>query len=100
MTTILEGENKIAPREALGSQEMWSRCPKIFACGAIYNGKITFSPLQQTQTTKKFACGAIYKATRVYLYWSATSANINIKLIIPSTQATYMDVRAPQARKF
>ena len=54
MTTILEGENKIAPREALGSQEMWSRCPKNFACGAIYNGKITFSPLQQTQTTKKF----------------------------------------------
>ena len=81
MTTILEGENKIAPREALGSQEMWSRCPKNFACGAIYNGKITFSPLQQTQTTKKIACGAIlYKTTRVYLYWSATSVNINFKL--------------------
>ena len=34
------------------------------------------------------------------MYWSATSANINFKLLTPSTQATYMDFRAPQARKF
>ena len=73
MTTILEGENKIAPREALGSQEMWSRCPKIFACGAIYNGKITFSPLQQTQTTKK-SPAALYTRPQGYICIGAPQA--------------------------
>ena len=77
MTTILEGENKIAPGEALGSQPDGQK----FSPAALYTTvKSHFLPYNRRKLLKKIACGAIYKATRVYLYWSATSVNINFKL--------------------
>ena len=77
-----EGKIFIVPRGKLLGHKKCGPDVQQFSPAALYytTVKSNFLHYNRRKLFKKFTCAAIYKATRVYLYWSATSANINFKL--------------------